>query len=57
LISDFAVLGGQRDLYGPVASVPTAWRTLDEIAAAGSRALLGITAAVTAVMIESTVGF
>jgi hypothetical protein len=42
------VLGGQRELYGLVASVPTAWRTLDEIAAAGPRALSGITAAVTA---------
>jgi hypothetical protein len=48
VISDFAVLGGQRDLYGLVASVPTAWRTLDEIASAGSRALSGITMAVNA---------
>jgi hypothetical protein len=48
VISDFAVLGAQRDLYGLVASVPTAWRTLDEIAVAGPRALSGITAAVNA---------
>jgi hypothetical protein len=48
VISNFAVLGGQRDLYGLVASVPTAWRTLDEIAAAGPRGLSGITAAVNA---------
>lgn len=48
VISDFAVFGGQRDLYGLVASVPTAWRTLDEIASAGSRALSGITMAVNA---------
>ena len=41
VISDFAVLGAQRDLYGLVASVPTAWRTLDEIAVAGPRALSG----------------
>jgi hypothetical protein len=39
VISDFAVLGGQRALYGLVASVPTAWRTLDEIAAAGPGAV------------------
>ncbi len=48
MISDFAVLGGQRDLYGLVASVATVYRTLDEIAAAGPRALSGITAAVNA---------
>ena len=35
VISDFRVMGDQRELFGPVASVPTAWRTLKEIAAAG----------------------
>jgi hypothetical protein len=33
-------------LFGPVASVPTAWRTLDEIAHGGERALGRITAGV-----------
>jgi hypothetical protein len=27
-ISDFRVMGDQRELFGPVASVPTAWRAL-----------------------------
>ena len=26
VISDFRVMGGQPELFGPVASVPTAWR-------------------------------
>jgi hypothetical protein len=30
-ISDIAILGDQKELLGPVASMPTAWRTLDEI--------------------------
>ena len=33
VISDFRVMGDQRELFGPVASVPTAWRALKEIAA------------------------
>src|SRR5438094_3068494 len=48
VISDFRVMGDQRELFGPVASVPTAWRTLAEIARAGSRADRRITAAVNA---------
>src|SRR6516162_8693845 len=48
VISDFRVIGDQEDLFGLVASVPTAWRTLDEIARAGDRALGRITAAVNA---------
>ena len=28
VISDFRVMGDQRELFGLVASVPTAWRTL-----------------------------
>ena len=28
VISDFRVMGDQRELFGPVASVPTAWRAL-----------------------------
>jgi hypothetical protein len=46
VISDFRVIGDQQDLFGLVASVPTAWRTLDEIARGGQRALGKVTAAV-----------
>jgi len=45
VISDFAVLNGLREVTGPVASVPTAWRTLNEIAAGGPRAQARITRA------------
>jgi len=48
VISDFRVMGDQQDLFGLVASVPTAWRTLDEIARGGDRGLGKITAAVNA---------
>jgi hypothetical protein len=48
VISDFRVMGDQEGLFGRVASVPTAWRTLDEIVAGGDRALGKITAAVNA---------
>jgi len=48
VISDFRVIGDQEDLFGLVASVPTAWRTLDEIARGGDRALGKITTAVNA---------
>jgi Transposase DDE domain group 1 len=48
VISDFRVMGDQEDLFGRVASVPTAWRTLDEIARGGDRTLGKITAAVNA---------
>ncbi|WP_199730645.1 IS1380 family transposase [Amycolatopsis panacis] len=47
-ISDFRVMSDQGELFGPVASVPTAWRTLDEIAAGGTRTGKEITAAVNA---------
>jgi hypothetical protein len=46
VISDFRVMGDQQELFGLVASVPTCWRALDEIAGGGSRALARITAAV-----------
>jgi hypothetical protein len=46
VLSDFRVMGDQRELFGLVASVPTAWRTLQEIARGGPRAEAGITAAV-----------
>jgi hypothetical protein len=48
VISDFRVMGDQQELFGLVASVPTAWRTLDEIARGGERGLGKITAAVSA---------
>jgi Transposase DDE domain group 1 len=46
VLSDFRVMGDQRELFGLVASVPTAWRTLQEIARGGTRAEARITAAV-----------
>ena len=46
VISDFRVMGDQRELFGPVASVPTAWRALKEIAAGGDRRRRKVTAAV-----------
>jgi hypothetical protein len=38
VISDFRVMTDQKELFGSVASVPTMWRTLDEIAAGGPQA-------------------
>jgi hypothetical protein len=46
VISDFRVMGDQRELFGPVASVPTAWRALSEIASGGDSRRRRITAAV-----------
>src|SRR5689334_23998141 len=48
VISDFRVIGDQEELFGLVASVPTAWGTRDEIARGGERGLGKITAAVNA---------
>jgi hypothetical protein len=48
VISDFRVMTDQAELFGLVASVPTVWRTLDEIAAGGGRAQARITRAVNA---------
>jgi hypothetical protein len=48
VISDFRVMGDQQELFGLVASVPTAWRTLAEIAGGEDRALGKIGAAVNA---------
>jgi len=47
-ISDFRVIGDQGELFGPVASVPTVWRTLSEIAAGGAKTAGRVTAAVNA---------
>ena len=46
VISDFRVISDQRELFGLMASVQTAWRTLAEIARGGARADRRITAAV-----------
>jgi hypothetical protein len=48
VISDFRVMGDQAEVFGLVASVPTVWRTLAEIAGGGERALGKVTAAVNA---------
>ena len=48
VISGFRVMADQKELFGLVASVPTTWRTLDEIAVGGPRALARITKAVNA---------
>jgi hypothetical protein len=47
-VSDFRVMADQRELFGLVASVPTVWRTLNETAAGGGRALGRVTKAVNA---------
>jgi Transposase DDE domain group 1 len=46
VISDFRVMGDQGGLFGLVASVPTCWRTLREIADGKERTLVRVTAAV-----------
>lgn len=46
VISDFRVMSDQAELFGLVASVPAAWRTLREIACSGGRADQRVTAAV-----------
>ena len=46
VISDFRVMTDQQELFGLVASVPTVWRTLKEIADGGTRTGRRLTAAV-----------
>jgi len=46
VISDFRVMSDQRELLGPVASVPTVWRALEEVAAGGQKTAWRVTAAV-----------
>ena len=46
VISGFRVMGDQKELFGLVASAPTTWRALDEIAAGRPQALARITRAV-----------
>jgi hypothetical protein len=48
VISDFRVMGDQHEVFGPVASVPTCWRALEETAAGGGRAAARISSAVNA---------
>jgi hypothetical protein len=48
VIGDFRVMADQGGLFGPVASVPTCWRALNEIAAGGLRVATGVTGAVNA---------
>jgi hypothetical protein len=45
-ISDCRVLADQSELFGPVASVPTVWRALEEFGAGGEHTRAGVTAAV-----------
>ena len=53
VISDFRVMADQAELFGLVASVPTAWRMLKEIASAGARADRRITGAVHAARLDA----
>ena len=48
VISDFRVMADQGELFGPVASVPTCWRALNEIAAGGQRVASRVAGAVNA---------
>ena len=47
-VSDFRVLADQAEAFGQVASVPTAYRTLEEITRGGARMQKKLTAAVSA---------
>jgi hypothetical protein len=47
-ISDFRVLSDQAEAFGQVASVPTAYRTLEEISKGGTRTGRKLTAAISA---------
>ena len=55
-ISDFRVIGDQGELFGLVASVPTVWRALSEIAAGGTKTAGRVTAAVSAARRKSWAG-
>ena len=48
VISDFRVMADQGGLFGSVASVPTCWRALNEIAAGGQHVATRVTGAVNA---------
>jgi Transposase DDE domain group 1 len=41
-LSDVRLLTGCQDLLGPVASIPTAWRTIQRLACAGETGLAGL---------------
>jgi hypothetical protein len=55
-ISDFRVMADQQDVFGLVASVPTCWRALAEVAAGGERAASRVTAAVNAARRQAWTG-
>jgi hypothetical protein len=56
VISDFRVMADQKELSGLVASVPAAWRRLDEIAGGGPRAPARITKAANAARRQAWAG-
>ncbi len=56
VISDLRVMGDQRELFGPVASVPTTWRMLSEVAGGGTVALERVTGAVNAARRQAWAG-
>jgi hypothetical protein len=41
-LSDLRLLVGGQDLLGQVASIPTAWRTIDQVGLAGEDGLAGL---------------
>jgi DDE family transposase len=41
-LSDLAALRDQPEVFGPVASIPTAWRVIERVAHAGERGLAGL---------------
>jgi Transposase DDE domain group 1 len=45
-VSDFRVIGDQHGVFGPVASVPTVWRMLSEIAGGGDKTAAAVARAV-----------
>ena len=45
-VSDFRVIGDQGEVFGPVASVPTVWRTLAEVASGGDKTAAQVAGAV-----------
>jgi hypothetical protein len=44
-LSDLRLVGGHRALLGPVASIPTAWRVVEQLARTGEDGLAGLRAA------------
>jgi hypothetical protein len=44
-LSDLRLVGGHQALLGPVASIPTAWRVVEQLAQTGEDGLAGLRAA------------